>query len=502
MTLRPVLGHSRFDQPHSFLAFTTFLLCMVSVLASTSLGSGPVEDEVATQDVLSLEPQLGINDAPVRAWGVDENGFYVNDFNATACAELHNQIVALVSRTPNQPKHTLQKFFDVYAAQDEELRSRLSDPLLDFLSRIHVPVMLPGKSWPRINFTPRLAQPAADAFWLFEDWELGDEYILLYPDEGGESTGGIFFDMEQNLVCMLDLPGFSVEDCSWHYLETALTRYLEQFQVGKFGPARPSDDDNTYEVYDSNAIVVRRIDGSDLETALGLYDSLLQAIAEHLDGAEILDEPLVDMETLVRWGIQGFAFEFLSRAKTPSFKYIAPGVTVFNSITFNSMMELNNGKFQQWVLDRGMEDMAPMLVFPGDALVQLDTDDEEEKYLFNLSHQYLINNMTGVYLQTDWDWSDAIRFVLPYSIGQNGHIHYGSRPDEPVRGHSVLYQHGPCPFFKGHNTRLFSLLYNWVENVRSGAFSVGPDGVEGGMELYQQVDAEDSPIKTDVGVCW
>ncbi|THU87874.1 hypothetical protein K435DRAFT_326627 [Dendrothele bispora CBS 962.96] len=416
--------------------------------------------------------------------------------------------MTIISNAPNQPKHTLRKFFDVYADQEDKLRRRLSNPLLDFLSQIYVtaPSDMSDSSvaWNWIRFTPLFAQPSPYRLWEYEEWVLGDEYVLLYPDPE-DSTGGIFFDMQQNLICMADLPGTDMESCPWHYLELGLTRYLEQFEVGKFrlpvNRTKIDENDVRYEDYDFN-IAVQRVDGSDLMTALELYDSLLEVIAERLDGAKIYDDPLVDMETLTRWGVEGFAFEFLSRARRPGFTYIAPSITVFNSSTFDAMMELNNGTLQRWIQDRDMGDMAPILLFPGDTLVDLEGDDEREKYLFNLQHQYLINNMSGVYLQPDWDWGDTIRFVLPYSIGQNGHIRYASLPDKAVRGHSALYQHGPCPFFKGHGTRLFSLLYNWKESVRSGAFFVGPDGVEGGMDLYREADTEDPRINTNVGVCW
>ncbi|THV01259.1 hypothetical protein K435DRAFT_776100 [Dendrothele bispora CBS 962.96] len=467
-------------------------------------------EEGATQDLSgSLEPV----ETGIETWGIDNEGVYSNNFDPAACAKLHNQIMTIVSNAPNQPEHTLRKFFDVYVGEEEELRLRLSGPLLDFLSQIYVTAP-PDAYTPSdardwlwhcpIRFTPLLAQPSAFAFWKHEDWELGDRYILLYGDPE-DSTGGVFFDMQHNLICKVDIFNEDMESCPWSSLEIGLARYLELYEVGKFRlPVNRTDideDDERYEDYDFD-IAVQRVDGADWMMALEMYDSLLEAIAERIDGAEIYEEPLIDRATLTRWGVENFAFEFLSRARKPSFTYIAPGITVFNSSTFNAMMELNGGTLQQWIQDRDMGDMAPILLFPGDTPVDLEGEDELDRYLFNIEHQYLINNMSGVYLEPSWNWGDSIKLVLPYSIGQNGHVRYGSRPDVSVRGHSVLYQHGACPFFGGHHTRLFSLLYKWKESVRSGSFSTGPDGVEGGMELYREADADHPRIDTDVGVCW
>ncbi|KAF5350890.1 hypothetical protein D9758_010537 [Tetrapyrgos nigripes] len=422
-----------------------------------------------------------------------QDGVYVNDFNATACAELHNQIVNIVVNAPHQPKNVLKKFFDAFEDEEQKMRERLSTPLIDFLSQIYVPVLSPEeKPWIWIDFTPLLTMPHPSILWSFEDWELGNEYVLLYADAGDESTGGIFFDMETNLISMVTLPDQFMEDCLWHYPEVALRRYLELFELGKFrlptNETGVAASDALNLRFEPTQISIQLVDEFSVTAALDTYDALLEAIAQRIPGARIYNKPLVDKRTLIRWKITGLAFEFLSHARTPSFKYIAPGISVFNKDSFTAMMQLNNGSLQQWVVDRDIEEQAPMLLFPGDAPVRVE---EEEQYLFNLMHPYLMNNQSGLYSVPGMDFGDTVELILPYSVGHPS-----------ARSHSRLFQHGPCPFFKGHNTRLFSLFSNWVRNVESGGFVVGANGVEGGMGAYMLADTEASRIRTDVGVCW
>jgi len=447
--------------------------------------------------------------------------------------------VSLVTNVPNLPDHTVKNFLEAYS-RDSLIRERCSPPLQDFLSRINVPVRRWNSAGPwhasPIPFTPFLVAPDPYFFLdMHEHLGLGEDYILLYPTTG-RVTGGLFFDMRQNLVCMISswgrYPGrWPTESCSRSRLEDALAMYLKQYEVGKFllpeqgngtdvlvGLGMQNDFLKIYK-YEELEDGVQRVTRHDVERTLTAYHSLLAAIVSRVPGAKIHDEPLVDKETLTRWAVGGFAAEFLSRARRPSFKYIAPGITTFDSDSFNSMMEIrekdeDNIELQKYRIGLDFEDeesgadwseWASLPIFPGDTPVVLEGDGDRSysSLMGDMSLTwYLTNEISGVYLRPEYNWGDTVKFVLPYSIGQKGHIEGGIMQRQPVCGHTVLYQHGSCPFFGEHSTRLFTLLDVWTENVRSGAFSVGIDGVEGGMELYREADTEHPSIQTDVGICW
>ncbi|KAL4903300.1 hypothetical protein BDW74DRAFT_157044 [Aspergillus multicolor] len=84
--------------------------------------------------------------------------------------------------------------------------------------------------------------------------------------------------------------------------------------------------------------------------------------------------------------------------------------------------------------------------------------------------------------------------ALPYSIE--------SYPDNdgkrvklrtPTHG-SEPWQHGECPFFIQHSTRLATIFDRWRKLVEDGICTVDEHGVHGGIEFYRQ--AED-PAKTE-----
>lgn len=419
--------------------------------------------------------------------------FYV--FDPAKCAQLHNQILTIVAAGPRGASNRLVNFFAAYEDVEaaDPSRQYLSEPLVKFLSQIDVAVADGDNFSDTLSFTPHLAQPHLASFWSYSEWDLEDQYphaILLYPEAGGDGEGGVFFDMSTNLAVMIIVSAEFPHKDQWQPLEIILQRYLDLFESGKY---HVSD-------YDSNATGCSAEPWveQDVLATLEQYHALLDAIAARIAGAMVEDKPLVSTDTLTRWNVKGFAYEFLSRAKSPSFTFIAPGITVWNASAFNTLRVEDIGSARDKVATE--QEFETVLIFPSDT--QVYEGDEMLRFISPV----LFHNLAGVYL-----WgpdTDEMRFILPYPIGQNGFVFFGSSPRDDldwkwrVRGNDVLYQHGRCPFFRDHFTRLVTLLHSWTIAVEWGDFLVGPNGVEGGMDLYKQADTANPGIDFNVNVCW
>jgi hypothetical protein len=128
------------------------------------------------------------------------------------------------------------------------------------------------------------------------------------------------------------------------------------------------------------------------------------------------------------------------------------------------------------------------------------------------ARQYLVNSISGLYVWPDDVSNDSARFILPYPIGQNGYVVSGNPtvqdPDIQNRAsileiqNDVLYQHGRCPFLPDHNPRLFTILDNWTKLVESGYWTVGPEGVEGGIDHFKRADTASDAWRYRIGVCF
>lgn len=437
----------------------------------------------------------------------DDEGSFTDLFDPQKCARLHNQIVALVAAGPDGASDNIHKFFDAYPNADAEdpYIEYISPSLLEYLTAIDIAVPNPPNFIP-LSFTPHLAMPHPKVFWTSREWDLEEEYpymILLYPTLSDGGDGGLFFNMATNLCTWVFLENEMPHPEQWFSLELALTKYLTYFSTGKF---RVSD-------YDPSALgcSMEPYVENDVVASLSAYDALLQAIASKAGGdAQISDMPLVDPEILTRWNIRGFAYEFLSRAKASSFTYIAPGIKPLDASTLTDLMNEDVDSIRQQTIqerDLGANgDSAPFPLFLGDERVELTAQNE---LWARFEAPLLLDSLSGVYVYPNNHFADGVRLITPFEVGGNGYVHDGNSPELDVsdtsrwkrEGNAVLYQHGPCPFFGGHFTQLVTLLRMWTSSVESGFFSVGPDGVGGGMEVFKLADTAEYAEEFDVGAC-
>lgn len=419
-----------------------------------------------------------------------------SDFDAKECARLHNEMVGLAHGPQSGSTARLVKFFDAFSSEEsrEPFMDYLSPSLVEFLSDIKIPLGPQNESFSQV--TPHLLTPHPAFFFKFMEDHYDDRYpyaILLYREHMYDSDGGLFFDMQTNLCTWINMDNPWPHPDQWYPLEDALGRYAEMFRTEKYHCA-------PHEFLITECRMEPYVE-ADVALTVLMYETLLDAIVLRNAGSEIYKTPLVSAEMLKKWHIHGFAYDFLSRANSSSITYIAPGLRPLTDLSFEAIMLKEYGSIDQKDEQvRHSDDVVPLLLFSSDERTS------EQDYTVPLDHP------AGLYLDPSYHFADEVRLVTPFSIGGNGHIRYGNSPkqisvedphvsDWKIKGLDVLYQHGPCPYFGDHSTRLYTLLAAWTNNIQNELFVVGPDGVEGGMELYKLADTPSPAMDFDVGEC-
>ncbi|KAL1963093.1 hypothetical protein VTN77DRAFT_8739 [Rasamsonia byssochlamydoides] len=427
-------------------------------------------------------------------------------FDPYACASLHNQIISLIASTATQQYNNriVHNFFVAYGDDAAAVRGRLSPPLITFLENIVVVSNNENEDNDDqvINFTPHLEMPNPKTFFDgalggVPNWygEVHENWVVLY--RATEANHGIYFDMDTNLCTWQEemTPWLH----NWYPLQQALQLWLSLYQSGKFQPSIGQE-----AIYDP-AYHSRYIP-TDLDRDLQAYHALLAAIQTRIPNSSISGEPgLVDEATLDGFRISGFLRDFLLQARRPSFEYVAPGLRLPTTAWLQEILSRDHGSERYTtVRDEGLV---------------LQDDDErwhpnwmQEESSNHIGERYLVEKTSGLYSWPDAISEDAVRLVLPYPIGANGWVRDGNPdavtdenrdnvPDDLVNN-DALYQHGWCPFLPRHGPRLSTVLNNWRRLVEEGKWSVGPNGVEGGIDVFRQADTEEHGRSYRIGVCF
>jgi hypothetical protein len=305
-------------------------------------------------------------------------------------------------------------------------------------------------------------------------------------------------------------------------LERALRLWLNLYESGKFQPSIGLE-----AIYGSENH--ERYIPSDLDRDLEAYDKLISAIQARSPvgtSTTISDEPsLVDEGTLNEFRISGILRDFLLKARRPNFQYIAPGLRLPSSEWLQEVLSRDRGSERyNFVRDEGR-------VLPDDGPWQPDWMQHESNYVgeplplfpgpevlsfseaFEREHKaYLVEGLSGLYGWPDAISEDAVRLVLPYPIGANGWVRDGNpdavtdenRQDVPesLVNNDSLYQYGWCPFLPAHLPPLSVILNNWRELIEAGEWSVAPDGVEGGVDVFKDADTEEHGPRYRIGGCF
>ncbi|KAJ5277799.1 hypothetical protein N7524_003952 [Penicillium chrysogenum] len=452
------------------------------------------------QQILDIEDALVSDDNPACDDGT---------LDYERCARLHNYLVAYgwMARngrdTPDLDALASEKWFFHEANEGvEAIRERLDEPLNKFLDLIYDPRP------PFFYWVDSLVMMLCDEFFI-DDNEMEDKerFVLIYrtiADLGGHNLG-VVYDQQLNRASfpMTTDNMESVEPIDehaemWFPLETILTQWIYMTRIGKAVPGLPEklpSDRNSIcgrgSLYcdaqiDSTIAAIERYSAA-VESRMP-PDSLLPISAPLFTSAE-LDAAAVPQECFIR--------SLLTRVKTPRFRFIAPGLEVpHDKEAFARRQRFTN-------IPHEKDSIPGVLLFAApDRLVDLNL---EIRRLFSIAHENVSMNdndpvPTGLYSEPvrrgDYDMEEAgFRLVLPFAL-RPGFFRdeEGARMSDwrPVTSGSFteLFQHGYFHPFGGErrSQRLESLFERWIVLVESGVWTVGENGVEGGIDKFGDAD--------------
>ncbi|MCJ1253510.1 hypothetical protein MMC24_001322 [Lignoscripta atroalba] len=188
---------------------------------------------------------------------------------------------------------------------------------------------------------------------------------------------------------------------------------------------------------------------------------------------------MVSDVTLETWNLPSFAGTFLSRAKKPACRFIAPGIETFTATTFQELLasEPSSSVRQCTIRDFGMKDsdpdmhVVPTLLFPSTACVSITPGHGIDVfYEFGI---FFLERRVGLYLQPGILQGDNVLFV-----------------DGKGATEAFQFPNLCCTWPPMRGTRLVEVLEKWRELIETVVWKVDRDGVMGGIEWFGKCSSE------------
>lgn len=443
------------------------------------------------------------------------------------CAALHNYLVhyawvaegrapaGLYGDAPNT-------FFAVHGAAAEALRPRLDPSLAAFLATARLPPTDALEPAPFFFWVSGLGEPddllanyAAD---LFDEPE--DSLVNLYfPNigQGGKFGGGVLYHQRYNRAAVfmhMDDHDYAFPVAAhpelWHPLETILSNWISLIHLGKI-TASPKDVPAQFGSEKLGPWEWQPYGEAQVASCVSAWDRLCDAIETRVSlssptgtafsTAELV--PLVAPATLDAASVpeRCFSRAFLTRARRPQFRYLAPGLVIpsADAAEFAAVQPFTR-------LPRGPQAIPPVCLFTtasGGREVSLTGSSNPFRDDFRTgSANSPVPSWVpaGVYSESvDRDAYDnaeeGFRLLLPYGVeGDFLNVDVGARKSDGSiieKGKvAELFQHGYKPFGGDYYRpqRLERLFDHWLKLVDGGVWSVGPHGVEGTIETFSEAD--------------
>ncbi|KAJ6023649.1 hypothetical protein N7460_014044 [Penicillium canescens] len=459
----------------------------------------------------------------------------VEGMDYSRCVALYNYLIQYAWLAEGRPLATLNgnstNFFTVHGAEAEALRPRLDPSVVAFLDNAIIP---PGEGFsetPLSIFASGLNRPQS----LFAEVEadLEDQpvdsmlrlcYVALSTDN---SNGGVIYHQRHHRVAIFMHTddwgfGFPVKDHPdvWNPFETVLSHWIDLIHIGKV-VAAPHEEPALFEFEKIGPWEWRPYSEAQVTTCVEAWDRLCQAIETRIsqlptppslispDSGTDADnpEPLVASSVLDAASMLDpcFTRSLLSRARRPSFQYIAPGLLL-------PPADLSGFVASQTftVMPLSQYTVPPVCLFPA------DTGDQRPIELTRFTSPWVLMEdfyssstdthtpsriSAGLYTTAvDRKWDDMVedgfQLFLPFTINAGYGRKVGARKSDGELvdrdRFSELFQHGFKPFGGNYYRpqRLERLLDCWRKLVEGGVWSVGPDGVEGTIDTFKDAETE------------
>ncbi|KAK4077869.1 uncharacterized protein Triagg1_3563 [Trichoderma aggressivum f. europaeum] len=446
------------------------------------------------------------------------------------CVALHNHLVhyawAAERRPPASPTSSSKTFFTTYGAAAEALRERLDPSLAAFLDAALLP---PDGSdgldpAPLSVFVAGFCEP--DSFFAQEVADLFDEPVdslicLYYPNvgQGGGSGGGLFYHQGYHraavLMHMWDhdyvLPIAAHQEL-WHPLETVLSNWIELIHLGKtqITPS-PRDEGGRYGSEKIGPWEWLPYSEAQVAACLDAWEELCKTIEtriSHITSSgsittsnttspvRLLDPAVLDAAVVPN---PSFARSFLTRARRPLFRSIAPGLVLppADAAEFAAAQSFTG-------LPRGHHVVPPVCLFPA--------TEDEPRFILTSSSNPFCNDFrattadsavpsqvrAGVYSESvernaGHDYAEeGFWLLLPNSFESGWDAIDGARKSDgsliAKERLTDLFQHGYKPFGGDYYRpqRLERLFDCWRTLIEQNVWTVGPLGVQGNLDTFKE----------------
>lgn len=320
-------------------------------------------------------------------------------------------------------------------------------------------------------------------------------------------------------------------DDLWYPLETVLSNFIELIRIGKITATQEESANEKVDVWTWHPYGAAQVD-----SAVAAFEHLVEVIEERIppsallptrDGEQLLADADLDAASVPA---ECFARSFLTRIRTPRFRSIAPGLLVpRDPAAFASCQRFTTVPVPpdaEWD-DPPSVIIPPVLIFPaaGGRTANLDSA-ETSKYdkpdcfvtLNPFCRPYSAAVPRGDHATPAGLYSESVdrgerdnaeegfRLILPSGLrpfgeggDESGMGKLGGKKGARLSDGSLvregyptqLFQHGVHPFggdAGGRAQRLERLFEKWTENVENGVWTVGRDGVEGGIDMFKDAD--------------
>ena len=424
----------------------------------------------------------------------------------TRCAELYNATIQVGfegSGKAEKGDRLQLNWFEVWHSDPliGKCREAFTPQFTAFLELVDVQVKSDGTPASDNALTYHLG-PISSPSLMLDDLNLSflkdhdfDNVAFLFPSNLWMFSHrlGTFLEMDSMLVWYIPtMHDAEPDEAMWFTLEN----YLEELYIGicsgRYAPIhweRTGSSECIFSGWKANPWTDDILDDS-----LAAYQALVQAIVNRLPAGTIKRDYIENKPSAMSYelppDIFGFPRAFLTRARKPPFKYIAPGLTVYDPSSptrplptkpsDTDIFQTSNREINDYFIAKH----CPADLFPAEA-----TNDKQSESSVR----------PGLWILPGLEWADEVTLVLPYEL-QHTRKELGKRYSRPST--IQLFQHADCPFYAPHRTFLAVMLRRWTELVEGGIWKVNSDGVEGGVEFYRQVYEDAKRDWFAMGVCW
>jgi hypothetical protein len=183
---------------------------------------------------------------------------------------------------------------------------------------------------------------------------------------------------------------------------------------------------------------------------------------------------------------EDFPKQLLLRARRPKFLFIAPGIRLPTSEEFTTQ-PFGGVRASETHVD--VQNKMPVLLFIGEGTCQ-------PAEFFPHTYAQHSGVPTGLYLE-GWTredmvpFADAVRLLLPYSIGGDDTWAQTGNGLAIDNKHDKLYQIGDNPFINNHGVSLLAVLQNFYAHVHQGNWSVDQGGVSDPIGKFREAETEE-----------